>query len=99
MFAGTDFRDANLEEEEPFAFNFVRDLAAGEQLSTTTWTISLIAGKDPDPNSHLIGQPRVQGTMSVQKIGGLMPGCRYLLVATVVTDKDNSKVMYSHVAC
>jgi hypothetical protein len=99
MYTGRDFTDMVQGEDFPFAFDFAPYIAAGENVTGSTWSIEAVKGTDPDAATHLQGLPQMQDGKSVQRINGLVPGVTYLLRANVTTDNLNTKSLWSHVRC
>jgi hypothetical protein len=87
-----------------FALDFVNDLDADEQLLSSRWTIVVSQGFDPNPVVHLEGTSVVVvpfgsllKTASIQRIGGLWPDVTYIVRAQVITDRGNTRSLWSHV--
>lgn len=83
--------------------DFVNDLEHGEQLITSSWTIFVVQGVDPNPKIHLEGTSKVViplnsslKTASIQRIGGLWHNVTYAVRATAVTDQGNTRMLESH---
>jgi hypothetical protein len=99
MYIGQDFSDMDVGEVEVFGFDFARELVTDEKVLSTTWSCTVAEGKDATPAARLNGGAQMQGTKSLQKISGMIAGTRYLLMATVTTDQDNIKSLWSFVTC
>lgn len=104
MYAGRDFSPQEPEESEVFGLDFINDLDIGESLTTSSWTIQVVQGADPNPTQHLEGPPKVVvptgGTVvtcTIQRVGGLVPDVTYRLRAIAVTSLGNVKSLWSHV--
>src|SRR5215510_3170845 len=104
MYLGRDFSPQEFNESEVFGMDFVNDLDDGEQLITSSWTISVTQGKDANPSVHLEGPSGVAiplgsnlKTATIQRIGGLWANVTYKVEATVVTDRANTRSMWTHI--
>lgn len=102
MYCGRDFDPADSSENEIYTLDFVNDLAAGEQLSSATWTCAVAPDsrvQDASAPSRLSGGASVSGTQTTQRVTGLVAGAKYILRAVATTDQSNERVLYSHVLC
>ncbi len=104
MYLGMDFSPQEFDESEVFGMDFVNDLDDEEQLINATWTIAVAQGQDPNPKVHLEGPPAVTiplgsnlKTATIQRIGGLWPNVTYVVSAFVVTDRGNSRNLWTHI--
>lgn len=104
IYCGRDFSPAQQNESELYGLDFVNDLVAGEALTSAAWTLTVTNGVDGTPSSHLIGSPTLvtpDGTTvqteTDQRIQGLLPDVTYAVQAVAVTNKGNTKTLYSHV--
>jgi hypothetical protein len=104
MYLGRDFSPQEFDESEVVSMDFVNDLDDGEQLITSTWTIDVAQGQDPNPKVHLQGPSIVTvplgsnlKTGTIQRVGGLWPNVTYVLTAFVVTDRGNTRSLWSHI--
>lgn len=93
------FTPANAGESEVYGFDFAKDLPEGDSISTVTFGIAVVSGTDPDPASHLTGQPSVSGTQTLQRVQDLIAGVIYTLEATVVTTMGNTLVLWAPIIC
>jgi hypothetical protein len=98
MYIG-QFRPADPVEDEPYGFDFRKDLAKGELLNTVEFLLSAIDGIDDAPETRLIGAPEINGTKVKQRIAGLLPGVIYRLQAVVVTSRGSTKSLWGRVTC
>ncbi len=94
-----NFDPAEAGESEVFAFDFAKDLTPGEAISTTSWSLSVMDGKDSAPASRLSGLAQVLGTQSQQRIANLVSGVTYKVTATVVTTSGNTLKLWSVIVC
>lgn len=99
MYVGRDFSPADPVESDVYAFDFRKDLAAGETLSSATFVLSVIDGTDSTPGSRLTGVALVSGTQARQRIAGLLPDTTYRLEAVVTTSQANTKALWSRIEC
>src|SRR5262245_62826106 len=107
MYTGRDFSVAEQVESERFGLDFVRDLQAGDTITSAAWTLSVTPGSngtDPNPMSHLVGSPALatpagttRQTATVQRISGLLPDVRYTARAVVGTAQGDTVTLYSHI--
>jgi hypothetical protein len=98
-YVGTDFDVATKGERQPYALDFVRDIADGDTLVSAIWTCEVVEGIDPNASSCISGPASVSGTKTFQFVILLVPGVRYRLTATVITAVGSTVVLYSHVTC
>lgn len=100
MYCGRDFDPADQSESEPYTLDFVNDLAAGETLTSATWTCAVAPdsrAQDASASTRLSGSAATSGTQTSQRVVGLLPGVKYILRAVAVTNQGNTRVLYSHV--
>lgn len=104
MYCGRDFSPQERTESEVFGLDFVNDLEPNEILTTSIWTIAVVAGVDINANDRLEGPPKVVAptgsslnTSSIQRIGGLLPGTTYRVKAVAITSDGNTKTLWSHI--
>lgn len=71
---------------ELFAFDFARELASGEIITSASWTVSTLAGVDASASSMQSGQPAIAGTRVSQLIANGASGVRYLVECIAVTN-------------
>jgi hypothetical protein len=105
VYCGRDFSPAEQAESRLYGLDFVNDLSDGESLTGATWDVSVRYGEDPDPNSHLVGDPNLvtpEGTTTqtatTQRIEGLLPDVTYTVRAVVTTSLENKIQLWTHVA-
>lgn len=103
-YCGRDFSPQENGESEVFGLDFVNDFDATEQILQTVWTIYVKQGRDPNPKLHLEGPsvavvPKggILKTATLQRIGGLWPDVTYVVRAQVLTDRGNTRSLWSHV--
>ena len=101
---GRDFSPQENNESEVFGLDFVNDLDEEEQLISSTWTIKVTQGIDPDPKVHLEGPSFVVvplgsnfKTATIQRIGGLWPNVTYVVRAVVITTDGNTRNLWTHI--
>ena len=104
MYLGRDFSAQEGNESEVFGLDFVNDLDTEEQLLTSLWTIKVVQGADPDPKPHLQGTSAVVvplgsnlRTATIQRIGGLWPNVTYRVDAHVITDRGNTRNLWTNI--
>jgi hypothetical protein len=96
-----NFSDANPGESSIYSLSFADWLASGETITSPSWSIQVVSGYDPDPNSRLIGQPSIDstGTISSQLAGNMIAGVEYRLTCVATTSLGQIVPLYSHVHC
>lgn len=83
-------------ETATFSINFANQLAASETISSNTWTVQSTKGLDPSPQNRLVGNPAIQGSVTLQLIGnGAVPGENYLITSSVVTSGGQHIPLYA----
>jgi hypothetical protein len=100
-YVGRDFDPANPTESEVFSLDFVNTLQSGETINSATIALTEFQGMDPNPNSHLAGNPHISGTVVSQRVGGLVAGVTYSFSITVNTSPPLSNVitLFSRIPC
>lgn len=82
-----EFSDKRHDEIEPVGFDFSPRLTkGGGSIQTATFTVSVLAGADPDPADMLAGIPTVDGNVVKVLLGGGVPGVLYRITADVTTN-------------
>lgn len=97
-----DFDSMTPDESEVFSFDFVNDVDKSETISSAKWFCTDMAtgsSADPDARAHVVGMAAYTGTVTTQRIEGLMGGHTYRLEAIVKTSAGNTRSLHSHVAC
>jgi hypothetical protein len=97
MYVGVDFDPAEQDESEPFAFDFVTELAPGETISTAAFTCTAKNGIDGAPASRLTGGATINGTVCTHTFAGALPGEVYVLHCEITTSLANTKSLWSHI--
>lgn len=87
-----------------YSVDFTADLPAGVRLTAASWTLGLHqvypgAVPDPLPPSRLIGNPAVQGAVSLQRIGGLIAGNDYLVTVTGAASDGEVVILWTVLPC
>jgi hypothetical protein len=103
-YVGSDFTPADRGENEVYSLDFVKECAAGETLTSSTWTCKVAddsAVQDPDAATRVSGAATNSGTVSSQRIDltAAPDGVKYVLQAVAVTNQSNTKSLWSHVDC
>src|SRR5215467_8853344 len=105
MYCGRDFSPMEQDESRELTLDFVNDILDGESVTAATWKLEVRTGQDPDPESHLVGNPilvtpegTTTQTATSQRIAGILPDVLYRVQAIVTTDKGNTVSLWSHVA-
>lgn len=104
MYIGRDFSPMEFNESEVFGLDFVNDLDADEQLLSSRWTMRVSQGLDNNPGVHLEGTSTEVvplgsnlKTATIQRIGGLWPNVTYIVEAQVITDRGNTRRLWTHI--
>lgn len=79
-------------ESRLFGFDFEAELGDGEDLSTATFTMTVVEGTDASPSAMLSGSGVVSGTEALQRVIGGTAGVLYELKCTVTTTSGNTLV-------
>ena len=98
-YAGSDFPIATAAEKISYFFDFTGSLAAGETVSSATWTAAVAADSEtPDSNAANIvfGSASITGNVVGQQFTTLVNGVKYLVVCTANTNQGNILIPYSH---
>lgn len=87
-----------------YSVDFTSNLPAGVTLTASTWTLGLhlIAPgvvPDPLPQSRLIGNPALQGAVSLQRIGDLMAGNDYLVTIAGTASDGETIILWAVLPC
>ena len=102
MYVGRDFDPIDPGEEEYFQFDFAREIPTGVTIVSTTWVAAVAETSDVDDASastRIMDPAIVNGTKSVQKVGGCIGGVRYVLEAKVVLSNTEKKSLWAHCEC
>lgn len=99
MIVRPDYDVQNPGEVEFFGMDFANVLAAGETIASASVTLTDINGIDTGAQSHVIGTASISGTKVTQKLSGLLAGCYYLVLFTVITSAGQTIELYSRVRC
>jgi len=100
MYVGRDFDPSDVGESEVYSFDFVKDLATGETIASSEWFCAVAEDSDADDaaaQDHVALDASNAGTVTSQRITGLVDGVKYVLQAKVVTSLGNTKSLWSHV--
>lgn len=102
MYCGQDFSPADPDEIDFFGLDFTNDINLADAPKSTVWTCAVAessSGTDSNPSSRLIGPAIISGNRSIQKVGGLLAGVRYLLTAEITTLGGAVVSLWSYVDC
>ena len=84
-------------ETATFSIDFSKQLATAETISSNTWTVLATKNLDPSPANRLVGNPAIQGTVTLQLVGnGAVPGELYLITSSVVTSGGQHIPLYAY---
>lgn len=98
-YAGSDFPVATTTEKISYFFDFSPALAAGELVTSATWTTSVAPDSnvfDVNSASVVYGSSSITGNIVGQQFYNLVNGVKYLIVCTANTNQGNILVPYSH---
>jgi hypothetical protein len=109
MYVGRDFDPVNPGESEVFSMDFANELQPGEAINNvSSVNLTVFQGTDASPNSHLSGNPSINGSVVSLRLGGsgapgggLIAGVTYTISITVNTSPPYSNViaLFSRIAC
>lgn len=88
-----NFSPMRATEKEIFTIDFAPLLAQGETINSPIWTITVVAGQDPEVAAMISGNASISGTTVSQLIKGGVPGNRYAPVCTVQTSLGQTLVL------
>lgn len=97
-----DFSEQSPLTDRVRGFNFMTSLAPGDSINTAippVWTCTTAIGSDPDAAGRLIGSPQIQGSVTLQRVGGLVAGVTYILAAVVQTIGDDTLDLWAYLPC
>lgn len=104
VYVGRDFPPMEYDESDVFGFDFINDLRQGEKILQSRWEIEVVDGLDTDAQARLQGLPALfisEGnevpTVTMQRLGFLVPGTTYVVRARIETDFGNIKRLRSHI--
>lgn len=97
MYVGRDFHPADVGESAMYGFDFARDLNDGETIVSVVWSCWAEDGVDASASSRLSGSPSNAGTVTKQRVAGLLQGVKYGLQAMVTTSESNQVSLFSYV--
>ena len=104
-YVGRDFTPAQPTESREYGLDFVHEMTEGETLTGATWELIVRRGEDPDPASHLLGDPilvtpdgTTLQTATKQRIANILPDVLYTVNVTVTTSKGNTVSNFTHLA-
>lgn len=99
MYLGRDFDPMDTGyEADVFTIDFVKDLNAGETISTVAVALAVVTGTDANPSSRLSGSVSISGSKCSQAIDvrSAPPGVYYRLIMTVATNQRVAVTLWSH---
>ena len=99
MQAQPDYDPQNPGETEVFGMDFVNELSVGETIVSASVTLQVVTGTDATPQTHVNGSATISLSKVSQSIGGLLVNVTYRVIFTVVTNKGQTIILYSHVRC
>jgi hypothetical protein len=87
-----------------YSIDFATTVPPGATLVGASWTLGIHAvqpGGAPDamPRSRLVGGTQIEGTVSLQRIGGLVAGNDYLVSVTGTTSDGEVIVLWTVLPC
>lgn len=80
-------------EKEVFTVDFAPLLPDGVTLMSAAWSISPVAGSDPNAASMIVGAASIAGSLVSQMIGGGLPGMRYAPICTAQDSRGQTLVL------
>jgi len=103
VYFGRDFSPLETPESRVVGLDFVNDINKGDTLLSSTWDVLVVAGVDPSPmvlqgpSVEVIPRDSDLKTVTIQRVGGCLPGVRYRLRAQVTTSLGNTVSGWSHI--
>lgn len=83
--ADMNFAPKRAAETEIFTVDFVNKLLPGETITSATWSVTAVAGTDPNPSAMIQASAAINGSAVSQIITGGVPGVRYAPICTAHT--------------
>jgi hypothetical protein len=103
MYCGREQRPTDEGEQEIMSFDFKKDLADGETITSTFWECTVAVdstGSDPSPQDHVFGDAVITGpTVTSQPFTGFLPGVKYVLQAWIMTSDGQKLSLWTHIVC
>jgi hypothetical protein len=98
-YVGNDFSPQEPDEINTLSFDFVNELAVGENISSVVWSCEVVAGSDAAAATRLVGAGSVNGSKVSHRVGNLVAGMGYRIRAAATTSLGNVLALWSHVFC
>jgi hypothetical protein len=86
---GRDFDPVESTTKRWFYIDFGPELAANEIIQVASFTVSVVRGTDPAPQSRVLSQVAIVGTAIGAFCGNFLPGVTYSLEVTASTSAGN----------
>jgi hypothetical protein len=102
MYVGRDFDPSDEGENEVYSLDFVKDVASGETIVSAQWFLAVAEdseAEDANAQDHIVLDSTNAGTVSSQRIAGLVRGVKYVVQAKALTSQGNTKSLWSHIPC
>lgn len=98
--ASSDFPPCDAGDQDIYSFDFTSRLQSGETLlGAGIWSINVITGNDPNPNSHILAGPTLTGNVTTCMLGGFLASRKYQIIVQQTTSLGRIAFAYSHVTC
>ena len=99
-YVGRSFTSMAPDESQILAFDFVNDLPTGDAINAVQpWNITVMSGIDAAPQTHAIGPAFPSGTLSEQRVAGLLANVTYALEAVISTIQGNTLSLWAAITC
>jgi hypothetical protein len=87
-----------------YSIDFAQNVPPGSTLQSASWSLGVhftvpYATADANPNSHLVGQSSISGTVASQRISGLVDGNDYLVSVTGTMSDGEVVVLWTVLPC
>ena len=91
--------DASETKTRSFDFTNLLTLPGETIVGAAAWSIAVLDGTDPAPNTRLLGSSSVSGNITSQMIGGCLAEVEYMLTATVKTTAGQTLTLWAEQYC
>ena len=98
-YSGYDFSPTSPSSSESYTFDLSDALASGDSVVSATFSLQVMFGNDPNPNSHLVGSAVISGTSVSQMIEGLLPKTSYCVSCVYVTASGQTRQTSAGLPC
>ena len=96
-YVGADFDPMDPAETKDLSLDFTNSLRCDDAVSTVTWSLAVITGTDASSATRLSGDPKVSCNIVTQRHTTIQGGVKYRTIATAITKRGETLILYSHV--